>query len=410
MAGKIYNFDEVIPRKGTGCVKHDGMMRNFGSNDLLPMWVADMDFRSPDFVMEALRKRCDHEVLGYAMPPDSYVASLQTWLQRHYHVTSDRDELHYIPGIVSGIAFAIQALTHEGDGVLITTPVYPPFVHLPQGGGRTLVCSRLVERENRFYIDFDDLERKASQCKLLILSNPHNPAGRVWTTDELRQVADICFRHGVTVIADEIHADMTLTGREGRPGTGHTSFSTVSDAAREVSITFVAPSKTFNIAGLSSSVAYVPDAALRRRYYGYLDTYEVANGNIFAFVGAEAAFSQGEDWLRQMLDYLQGNVDYLDTFLRTRLPHVKAMLPEASYLPWLDFSDYGYSHEEMRDLLIHQARVALNDGADFAPRERDCPDVATRLHFRLNIGCPRATLREALERIETIQPKSSYNG
>ena len=410
MAGKIYDFDEIVPRRGTGCVKHDGMIRNFGSNDLLPMWVADMDFRSPDFVMEALRQRCAHEVLGYALPPDSYVAALQAWMHRHYQVDPSRDELHYIPGIVSGIAFAIQALTHEGDGVLITTPVYPPFVHLPQGGGRMLVCSRLVERDGRFYIDFNDLEQKARQCKLLILSNPHNPAGRVWTVEELRQVADICHRHGVTVISDEIHADMTLTGREGRPGIGHTSFSTVSDDARAVSITFFAPSKTFNIAGLSSSAAYVPNDDLRHRYFGYLDTYEVANGNIFAFVGAEAAFSQGEDWLRQMLDYLQGNVDYLDTFLRTRLPYVRAMLPEASYLPWLDFSAYGYSHEQMRDMLIHQAHVALNDGADFAPRNGAVPDPATVNHFRLNIGCPRAILREALQRIETIKPMSSYKG
>lgn len=383
-----YNFDEIIPRKGTHCVKHDGMRRDFGRDDLLPMWVADMDWRSPDFVMEALRDRCRHEVLGYARPSDSYFEAVQQWLLHRYKVDARRTELHFIPGIVAGIAFVLQAFTQPGDRVLVMNPVYPPFLHLPQSDGRSLSCSPLKRENGRFVIDFDDLDRRAAGCRLMILSNPHNPGGIVWSADELRRIADICERHRITVIADEIHADLTL------PGHQHTSYSTVSPEAKRHSITFIAPSKTFNIAGLGSSIAYVPDEALRKRFYGFLNGYELANGNIFAFVGAEAAFRQGGEWLSQMLAYLQGNVDFLARFLAERLPQIEAVLPEASYLPWLDFSAFGLSHEEVRDRLINRARVALNDGTSFGgDAYRNC--------FRLNIGCPRATLEEALCRIES---------
>lgn len=382
-----YNFDEIISRKGTSCVKHDGMLPNFGRDDILPMWVADMDFRSPDFVMEAIRNRCQHEVLGYACPSDSYYEAMQKWLQNHYHIASDRKELHFIPGIVAGLAFVLQAFTHPGDKILVMNPVYPPFLHLPESDGRILSCSALKREKGRFAIDFDDLDRKAEGCKLMILSNPHNPGGTVWSPNDLRKISEICHRHHLLVIADEIHADLTL------PGYHHTSYSTVSPEAKEHSFTFVAPSKTFNIAGLGSSIVYVPNEELRKRFFHYLDGYEVANGNIFAYVGAEAAFRYGEDWLRQMLQYLAGNVALLHSHLRHFLKPIEAILPEASYLPWLDFSGFGLSHEEVKSKLINDARVALNDGTTFGgDAYRNC--------FRLNIGCPRATLERALAQIE----------
>ncbi len=381
-----YNFDEIVPRKGTNCVKHDALQQFFGSDDLLPMWVADMDFRSPDFVIDALRRRCDHEVLGYATAPDSYWHAVIDWFSRHYRIAARRDELHFIPGIVAGIAFVMQAMTNPGDGILVTTPVYPPFLNLPQNNHRQLVCSSLKVVDGRFAVDFDDFEWRARQCRWLILSNPHNPGGTVWDPETLLRIADICYRNNVNVISDEIHADLVL------PGHCHTSFSTVSDNARNISITFIAPSKTFNIAGLSSSVCYCPNEQLRQRFFGYLDGYEVANGNIFAYVGAEAAYSQGEEWLGQMLQYLQGNVDCLRTFLTENLPQVKVVLPEASYLAWLDFTDTGLGHEAIRDRLIHHAHVALNDGTTFGGNDYRCC-------FRINLGCPRATLLEALSRI-----------
>lgn len=389
---KQYNFDEIVERKGTSCVKHDGMMRDYGREDLLPMWVADMDWKSPDFVIEALRDRLSHEVLGYAAPSQSYWDTMCKWLRNRYHIDASQQELHFIPGIVAGIAFAIQCFTSPGDKILVMNPVYPPFLHLPQGSDRELSCSKLKVLEGRFAIDFEDLEQKARGCKMMILSNPHNPGGTVWTKDDLVKISEICHRNHLVVIADEIHADLTL------PGHQHISYSTVGQEAHEHSMTFIAPSKTFNIAGLGSSICYIPNDDIRRRLFGYLDTYEVANGNIFAYVGAEAAFKNGEEWLSQMLNYLQDNVNYLGSRCSNAsspLSKVGVVLPEASYLAWLDFKALGYSHEELRDRFINRARVAMNDGTNFGGVEYECC-------FRINLGCPRSILKEAIDRIESV--------
>ena len=377
-----YNFDEIIERRGTDCFKWDALKTFFGREDVTPMWVADMDFRSPDFVMEAIRKRCEHEVLGYTMPSKGYWQAVTSWLEKHYNIKTTKENLHFIPGIVAGISYALLCLTQPGDKVLVTTPVYPPFLNLPKESGRTLVCSPLKIVDGRFAIDFDDFEHKIAGCKLFIMSNPHNPAGTVWGAEVLQHIAEICEQHKVIVISDEIHADLTL------PGHTHVSYSSVSNKG----ITFMAPSKTFNIAGLGSSVCYIADETLRKRFFGWLDALGVAGGNIFAFTAAEAAFAHGEDWLRQMLEYLSENVKTLEQFLTERMPKVKAVLPEASYLAWLDFSDYGYSHKELADKLLNEAKVALNDGTTFG-------GDAYRCCFRLNLGCPKSMLLDALERI-----------
>ena len=387
-----YNFDEIIERRGTDCFKWDALKAMYGREDVTPMWVADMDFRSPNFVMEAIQRRCEHEVLGYTMPSEGYWQAVTTWLKKHYNIQTTKENLHFIPGIVAGISYALLCLTQPGDKVLVTTPVYPPFLNLPKESGRTLACSPLKivmpagSQRSRFEIDFDDFERKIEGCKLFIMSNPHNPAGTVWGTDVLRRIADICERHNVIVISDEIHADLTL------PGHTHVSYSTVSDAAAHHSITFMAPSKTFNIAGLGSSVCYIANPDLRKRFFGWLDALGVAGGNIFAFTATEAAFAHGEEWLNQMLHYLNENVKILEQFLTERMPKVKAVLPEASYLAWLDFSDYGLTHEQLKDRLLNEAKVALNDGTTFGGKDYEyC--------FRLNLGCPKSMLLDALKRI-----------
>lgn len=383
---KKYNFDEPVERHNTDCFKWDALPSMYGRDDLLPMWVADMDFRSPDFVLDAIKRRCDHPVLGYTMPSEGYWKSAENWLSKHYAIDASKEDLHFIPGIVAGIAYALLALTQPGDKVLVTTPVYPPFLNLPKGGERTLVCSPLKIENGRFVIDFDDFENKIKDCKMFIMSNPHNPAGTVWGAEVLRRIADICSRHNVVVISDEIHADLTL------PPHKHVSYSTVSAAAKTNSLTFMAPSKTFNIAGLGSSLCYIADEVLRKRFFGWLDVLGVAGGNIFAFAGAEAAYSEGEEWLRQMLDYLNDNVRTLDGFLKERLPKVKAVLPEASYLAWLDFSAYGIAHQVLADKLINEAKVVLNDGTTFGGIDYECC-------FRLNLGCPKAVVEDCLERI-----------
>ena len=388
-----YNFNEIIERRGTDCFKWDALKAMYGREDLTPLWVADMDFRSPDFVMEAIRQRCEHPVLGYTMPSEGYWQTVTAWLEKHYSIHTTKENLHFIPGIVAGIAYALLCLTQPGDKVLVTTPVYPPFLNLPKDSARTLVTSPLKIANGRFEIDFEDFERKAEGCKVFIMSNPHNPAGTVWGTEVLKKIADICERHNVLVISDEIHADLTL------PGHQHVSYSNVSKKG----ITFMAPSKTFNIAGLGSSVCYIPDEALRKRFFGWLDALGVAGGNIFAFTAAEAAFAHGEEWLRQMLEYLQENVLTLGLFLQERMPKVKAVLPEASYLAWLDFSDYGLTHEQLKDKLLNEAKVALNDGTTFGVRDHKGATTeigdAYRCCFRLNLGCPKSMLLDALERI-----------
>lgn len=383
---KQYDFDETIERRGTDCFKWDALPMMYGRDDLLPMWVADMDFRTPDFIMDAIRKRCKHEVLGYTMPGEGYWQAVISWLGKHYGIHTTKDSLHFIPGIVAGISYALLCLTQPGDKVLVTTPVYHPFLHVPKDAGRVVLDSPLKIEDCRFAIDFDDFECKAEGCKVFIMSNPHNPAGTVWGEDVLRRIADICQRKGVMVISDEIHADLTL------PGHRHVSFSTVSEAALHNSITFMAPSKTFNMAGLGSSVCHIGDETLRKHFFGWLDALGVAGGNIFAFTAAEAAFAHGEEWLGQMLGYLSANVSILDEFLKARMPKVKAVLPEASYLAWLDFSAFGLSHEHLSDLLINKAKVALNDGVAFGGE-------AYRGCFRINLGCPKAQLLDALERI-----------
>lgn len=392
-----YNFDEIIERRGTDCFKWDALEAMYGRADLTPMWVADMDFRSPDFVMEAIRRRCEHDVLGYTMPSEGYWNAVTAWLERRYGIRTTKDNLHFIPGIVAGIAYALLCFTQLGDccgvgsadKVLVTTPVYPPFLNLPKDSGRTLVCSPLKIEDGRFAIDFDDFERKADGCKVFIMSNPHNPAGTVWGREVLRKIAEICERHNVLVISDEIHADLTL------PPHKHVSYSTVGETAANNSITFMAPSKTFNIAGLGSSVCYIANPDLKKRFFGWLDSLGVAGGNIFAFTAAEAAFREGEEWLRQMLEYLNANVQTLDDFLRNNMPKVKAVLPEASYLAWLDFSAYGFEHKVLADRLINDAKVALNDGTTFGGKEYEhC--------FRMNLGCPRTMLLDVLERIAQV--------
>ncbi len=286
---------------------------------------------------------------------------------------------------MQGIAFALQAFTVPGDKVLITTPVYPPFINVPHRSGREFVRSGLKTVNGRFAFEFEDLEQKAEGCKVMILANPHNPGGTVWTREELQQVAAICQRQQVLVIADEIHADLTL------PGHTHTSFPTVSDDALHNSITFFAPSKTFNMAGLASSFCYVPDPDVKKRFFGFLDANELSLGSLFAYTAAYAAFSKGEEWRQQLLTYLQQNVDFTEQFLYNKIPQIKMMRPQASFLIWMDFRRLGLTHKELVDLLLHKAKVGLNSGLDYGPDGEG--------FMRLNIGTPRANVEEALTRI-----------
>ena len=384
-----YDFNTIPARKGTFCVKHDMTREVFGTEDLLPMWVADMDFKTPDFILDAIRKRCDHEVLGYTFAPDSYKMAVLNWFQKRYGIATKWNKMHFIPGIVQGIAFVLQTFTVPGDKVLITTPVYPPFINVPHRTGRVFVSSPLKTDNGRFTFDFEDLDRKAPGCKVMILSNPHNPGGTVWTKEELSQVADICLKHKVLVISDEIHADLTY------PEFHHTSFTTVSEAALHNSITFFAPSKTFNMAGLASSVCYVPDEEIRKTFFGFLDHNELSLGNIFGYYAAEAAFAHGEEWLQQLLEYLQGNIDTAEQFLKENCPEITFMRPQASFLLWMDFRAWHLSQKDLERKLIYDAKIGLNNGTDFGPEGEG--------FMRMNIGTNRETVLEGLRRICSVR-------
>lgn len=382
----IYNFDEVIDRRGTDSVKWDGMKSVWGRDDLTAMWVADMDFRTPPFVMEALRRRLDHEVLGYTSACEGWDTTICRCVQKRHQWDVRPEWLTFVPGIVRGQAFALLCFTQPDDKVLVMTPVYHPFFLVTERLKREAVRSPLDLRDGHYHIDFDRLRRDVQGCKALILCNPHNPGGRVWTVDELRRIADICRESGTLVISDEIHADLTL------PPYKHHPFATVSEAAASNSVTFMAPSKTFNMPGVQSSFAIVPDDGLRERFQAFMEAGEFSEGHLFAYIGCKAAFEHGEEWLEQVLAYIQGNIDFTETYLKEHIPFIGMIRPQASYLIFLDCRALGLGQEELEHLFADKARLALNSGTMFGEPGRG--------FMRLNVGCPRQQLRKALQQLE----------
>ncbi|CDB11508.1 uncharacterized protein BN744_02712 [Bacteroides sp. CAG:633] len=380
-----YNFDELIDRRHTGSVKWDGMKNAFGRDDLTAMWVADMDFRTPPFVMDALRQRLEHEVLGYAMPCEGWDTTICHWLQKRHQWEVRPDWLTFVPGIVRGQAFALLCFTNPGDRVLVMTPVYHPFFLVTERLKREAVRSPLDLRDGHYHIDFDRLRHDLQGCKALVLCNPHNPGGRVWTVDELRRIAELCQESGTLVISDEIHADLTL------PPYKHHPFATVSPAAASNSVTFMAPSKTFNMPGVQSSFAIVPDDTLRARFQQFMEAGEFCEGHLFAYIGCKAAFEHGEEWLNQLLAYIQGNIDFTESYLRQHIPAIGMIRPQASFLVFLDCRQLGLEQEALERLFADKARLALNTGTTFGEPGRG--------FMRLNVGCPRAALKQALDQL-----------
>ena len=385
---KHYNFDEIIDRKGTSCVKYDGLKNAYqGKENLIPLWVADMDFATPDFIVEALKKRCEHPVFGYTFDDDEYYESIQTWLDYKYHWKTEREWISYIPGIVKGIGLAVQCFTQPGDKVIIQPPVYHPFRLVPTRMGREVVYNPLKLEDGVYKMDFEQLESLIDKdCKMLILSNPHNPGGVVWEKEALVKLAQICSTHGILVISDEIHAEMTY------PQFRHHPFATVSEEAAACSVTFMAPSKTFNIAGIVSSYALVPDSRIREKFYSFLEAGELNAGTIFAFTATKAAYTYGAEWLQQMRSYVIENVNFVDEYLKKNIPQIKVYRPQASFLVWLDCRELKLTQPELVQLFEDKAGLALNDGTMFGKEGEG--------FMRLNIGCPRSILNQALESLK----------
>lgn len=385
---KIYNFDSYVERRGTHCVKYDALKENFGRDDLIPLWVADMDFATPDFIIDALHKRLEHPILGYTLQYDEYWQSVQSWLWQRHGWQVEREWMRYIPGIVKGIGMVINSFSSPGDKIIIQPPVYHPFRLVPEHNDREVVLNPLRPTADGYYeMDFKQLESIIDdKCKILILANPHNPVGITWDKATLARLADIAVKHNIVVISDEIHCDMPLYGNR------HTPFATVSENAARCSITFGAPSKTFNIAGIVSSYCIVPNEELRTRLFSWLEANEFDMATIFAMTATEAAFTLGEEWREQMLAYIESNIDFVDEYLKANIPQVKITKPQASYLVWMDFSALGLKHEQLVGMLINKAHLAMNDGAMFGKEGEQ--------HMRLNVGTTRKVLEQAMKQLK----------
>ena len=383
---KRYNFDEIIERRGTDCIKYDMLETFFGKSDALPLWVADTDFRVPDFIMDALKERMDHPILAYSYRPDSYYSSIINWLERQHNWKIDREMITSSPGVVSAVTMLIMALSEPGDKVILQPPVYFPFFTCIKGTGRKLIENPLVIKAGRYTFDFENLKQIIdSRTKLLILCSPHNPGGMVWKRDELEELSRICVEHGIVIISDEIHADLVFSGNK------HIPVPVVSEQIAMNSAVLMAASKTFNVAGLSTAFVIIPNKKLRVKYEQVMHTIHIDSGNIFGNIATEAALQNGFDWLTQLMSYLEVNYNYLEAFFVKRMPLVKIMKPEATFLVWLDFSAYNLSEKELAKLLI-EGGVALNKGSIFG--------TGGDGYFRLNFGCPRAILVEGLSKIE----------
>lgn len=382
-----YNFNQIIDRRGSGDLKHGVLKERYGRDDLLPLWVADMDFETPPFITEALQQRLQHSLYGYTVVPDELWITIIQWIQEHHNWQVRRQWLTFIPGIVKGIGMAINVFLKEDEKVIIQPPVYHPFRLTPEGNGRQVVMNPLKELPDGSYaMDFEQLASVVDEkCRLLILSNPHNPAGICWDAETLRRLAHFCYEHDIIVVSDEIHSDMALFGHQ------HVPFATVSEEAAQISITFGAPSKTFNIAGIVSSYAIVPNPTLRRRFYTWLEANELNEPTLFAPIATIAAYSQGEEWRRQMLRYVEENIRFVEDFFHAQMPQIKPLRPQASFLVWLDCRALGLNHDQLIDLFVNKARLALNDGAMFGPGGEG--------FMRINVGTPRAVLQQALQQL-----------
>lgn len=384
-----FDFDKIIDRRNTGAVKIDGLKEEFGRTDLVPAWIADMDFEVCPQVTEALTARFGgHHIYGYSTVPHSYWQAIADWQRRRNGFEISTDELSFIPGVVTGVALAINFFTRPGDRVVIQEPVYHPFRRVITDNDRVVVNNALIrEADGSCRMDFEGLEQIFATRRpvMMVVCNPHNPMGIVWSPDVLRQVASLARRYGVKLISDEIHSDLMLYGHKHHP------LPSVSDDAAAVTIAFGAPTKTFNIAGLHSSWCVVKNPELRMPFYRWLSANELNLPNMTAVIAAEAAYTHGEEWLAEVLRYIEGNIDFVADFCRDHLPQVKVLKPQASYLVWIDFTQLGLDHKGLLSLLLDNAHVAMNDGAMFGHGGEQ--------HARLNVAAPRQVIADVMQRI-----------
>lgn len=381
-----FDFDRVIDRRETGSEKWDGPSMQYGRDDLLPLWVADMDFAVPPEVVEAIKRRADHPIFGYPTRPNSALEALSEWVKVRHGWQISTDWIRLTNGVVTALDLAVLSFANRGDKVIIQTPVYGPFFRVVTCNGCQVVTNPLKLIDGRYVMDFDDLESKLDdRVKMIILCNPHNPVGRVWTERELIRLGDICIRHNILIISDDVHSDFVFKGHR------YTPIASLSEQFQENTITCMAPSKTFNLAGLATAAVIIPNKRLRQTFTNTMQNVGVATG-IFGVTAMEAAYRHGHAWLDELLVYLQGNLEFLCEFIKEHIPQVQVIKPEGTYLVWLDFRRTGISPDRLQEFMVQQAGVVLNEGLWFGE------DGAG--FMRMNIGCPRSILKEGLTRIE----------
>ena len=381
-------FDSLIDRHGTDALKVDRLDEAFGRSDLMGLWIADMDFAVPPFIIDALRRRLDHPVLGYTGERADYRPTLMRWVRDRHGWEIQPEWLAFIPGIVKGIGMVINVFVRPGEKVIIQPPVYHPFRLTPEANHREVVFNPLkINSEGQYEMDFENLEKVADpKCRVLILCNPHNPGGRVWDRETLQRLAKFCSDRNILVISDEIHCDLAMFGHK------HIPFASVSPEAARCSITFQAPSKTFNIAGVVSSYCIVPNKDIRDKFFDWLEANELCEPDIFAPIATVAAYSEeGNAWRERMLRYVEGTIELVEEYCREHMPKIKPIRPEASFLVWLDCTELGLKQGELVDLFVNKAHLALNDGAMFGPGGQG--------HMRLNVGEPRSVVLKALDQL-----------
>ena len=377
-----YDFDEVINRKGTCSEKWDGLKKHFGTDDVLPMWVADMDFKSPSEVIKLIVERSKHGIFGYPVRTESYYEAIINWVRERYGWEIKGDWIVDVPSVMPGIAAAILAFTSQGDSVMIQPPVYPPFFEVIESLDRQVLPNRLQLGE-KWHMDFSELERQLPSAKAFLLCNPHNPVGRVWTAEDLLSLSRACLKAGVPILSDDIHCDFVY------PGHKYTPLASLDEESLMNTVTFMSASKTFNIAGFKNAYAIVPNAEMREKLSKILKGLHFGSGDLFGILGLEVAYRYGKDWLDELILYLEENRDIAVSALQKA--RVDVISPEGTYLLWLDLRKLGLSQDELMKFLIEKAKLGLNDGLNFGP------DGAG--FVRMNIGCPRKILREGINRL-----------
>lgn len=381
-----YNFDELIDRSGNRSAKYDERAEKFGTADVIPLWVADMDFRTAQPIIDACKAKAEEGIWGYTTRPDSYFEAVQQWEQRRKGWTPDTALMSWSLGVVPALSSIVKLFSADGDKVLIQTPVYSEFYDVAETWGREVVENPLVEDNGKWSVDFDDFAEKVKQCKIFLLCNPQNPVGRVWEPEELRKMAELCLQSGTLLVSDEIHSDLIFHGKR------HTPMASLSPEIASNTITCLSATKTFNLAGLQASTTIFPNKDMKRVFEEFWSRMDISRNNAFSSVAMEAAYREGEEWLEQLLPYISGNFDYIRDFCEKNIPQIRPNLPDATYLMWLDCRELGMTNEELRDFFIHKAGLGLNEGYTFGR--------SLTGFMRLNAACPRSTLEKAMGQLK----------